>query len=427
MYAIDWAQVWGRAQTRHPRQTAGLLSRVSPVVWSLGFTSLLTDISSEMVTSILPMYLVVHLRVSPVAFGIIDGLYQGVSALLRVTAGFIGDRWRHHKRVAAVGYGLSAVCKLGLLAAGNGWTAIASIIALDRTGKGIRTAPRDALITLNSDARDLASAFGVHRALDAAGAMLGPLVAFLILAVRPSGFDIIFVASCCIAVIGVGVLLLFVDAPRPRAVPAGEPKASPQAAIRLLRDPGFRSVAVAAGALNLATISDAFVFVVLQQRIGFSVVTFPLLYIGVSVVNCMIAVPGGAVADRWGRVRVFLGGHALLLALYALLLLPGGNLARVVLCVLLLGAYYAATDGVLSALLGAALPPHLCGSGLALVATATNGSRLGSSVLFGILWTAIGVNAAIGLFTLGLGVALAGAVWILTRVGKTDGYEHSTA
>src|SRR6185503_8332888 len=122
----------------------------SRTVWCLGLTSFFTDISSEMVASILPIYLVLHLHLSPLTFGLIDGLYQGFAAVARVAGGFVADRWRNHKAVASVGYALSAACKLGLLAAGNAWSLLALTIAFDRTGKGIRTAPRDALISLST-------------------------------------------------------------------------------------------------------------------------------------------------------------------------------------------------------------------------------------------------------------------------------------
>ena len=115
----------------------------------------------------------------------IDGIYQGASALVRVAAGFAGDRWRRHKEVATLGYGLSAVCKLGFLAVGSATGGLAALIFADRTGKGIRTAPRDALISLSSPRAQLGTAFGVHRAMDTAGAMLGPLVAFGLLLLGP--------------------------------------------------------------------------------------------------------------------------------------------------------------------------------------------------------------------------------------------------
>ena len=119
---------------------------VSPTVWYLGITSLLTDLSSEMVASVLPVFLVVQLNLSPLAFGALDGLYNGVTALTRWVGGIAGDRWRRHKEIAVAGYALSAACRLGLLAAGRDVIAIGAVIASDRLGKGIRTVPRDTLI-----------------------------------------------------------------------------------------------------------------------------------------------------------------------------------------------------------------------------------------------------------------------------------------
>src|SRR5688500_5578733 len=172
MYQFDWRA--SRAATVRPA--------VPPTVWYLGWTSLLTDVSSEMVNGILPLYLVGYLRLSPLQFGIIDGLYQGVSAVLRLAGGYVADRWRRYKETAVAGYAISALCRLGLLVPGASWSFLASVIALDRTGKGLRTAPRDAMITLTSTKANLATSFGVHRSMDAAGALAGPLVAFLILA-----------------------------------------------------------------------------------------------------------------------------------------------------------------------------------------------------------------------------------------------------
>jgi hypothetical protein len=114
----------------------------------LGLCSLLTDVSSEMVATVLPLYLVATLGFTPLQFGVVDGLYQGAGAFVRLGAGFLGDRLRRHKEVAALGYGLSAVCKLALAAVGSAFGAISAIVLADRAGKGIRTAPRDAMISL---------------------------------------------------------------------------------------------------------------------------------------------------------------------------------------------------------------------------------------------------------------------------------------
>jgi MFS family permease len=172
MYSIDWLKIWSRAprgnaaspvQAAEGREDAACpagrrLPRLSPTVWALGFTSLFTDISSEMVSSILPIYLVLYMGMSPLMFGVVDGIYQGAAAIVRVVAGVVADRWNRHKEVATWGYGLSAACRLLILAAGNAWGSIAGIIALDRVGKGIRTAPRDALIAQRSRSTELATA-----------------------------------------------------------------------------------------------------------------------------------------------------------------------------------------------------------------------------------------------------------------------------
>src|SRR6476661_8846499 len=184
---------------------------VAPNVLALGFTSLLTDVSSEMVNTVLPIYLVLPLGVSPLRFGVVDGLYNGATALLLIAGGVVADRARRYKEVASVGYGASTLCKIGLIAAGLTWSLIVALVVIDRAAKGVRTAPRDALISLSSSEPGLGVSFGVHRAMDSVGAMLGPLVALAILTMLPNGFDVVFMTSFCIGAVGVGVIVLFVQ------------------------------------------------------------------------------------------------------------------------------------------------------------------------------------------------------------------------
>jgi len=175
------------------------LPRVARTVFLLGVTSMLTDVSSELVATVLPLYLVFALGLSPLGFGIVNGLYEGGAAILRLVGGHLGDRAGRHKEVAAFGYGLSAISKLALLAAGSA-SAVSGVVLVDRAGKGIRTAPRDALISLSTPRAGLATAFGVHRAMDTAGAMLGPLLAFGLLALSPLDFVLVFVVSFFVVV-----------------------------------------------------------------------------------------------------------------------------------------------------------------------------------------------------------------------------------
>ncbi len=417
MYAIDWAIIFSRKDRSAGTARTTSFPAVNRTVWALGLTSLFTDISSEMVASILPVYLVLHLGLSPLAFGVIDGLYQGAAALVRIAAGVLADRWRRHKEIAAAGYGLSAACRLLILAAGSTWSTIAGVVAVDRLGKGIRTAPRDALISQRTPKETLATAFGVHRSLDAAGAMLGPILAFVLLALIPGGFDVLFVASFGIAAIGVAVILLFV----PRTVPDEEPIRAGQAisfrsAAALLLDSRFRALVVAGLLLGLATVSDSFIFLILQRRLGLGATAFPLLYVGTSLFTSLFSIPFGRLADRVGRRHVLIGGYLLLAGVYALLLgFPAGSLPMAGLTIALLGAYYAATEGVLTAMTAAVLPKSHSGSGLAMLATTTNVARLVASIAFGWLWTMGGIEPATAVSLVALLAAIVCAAAALSR------------
>jgi hypothetical protein len=418
MYQIENTGVLLKRRRREGRRRLSW-PRVSRNVLLLGLTSLFTDISSEMVATILPLYLVYSLGLSPIQFGVVDGLQNGASALVRLLGGVVGDRTRRHKEVAAAGYGLSAFCKLGFLAAGSAWSALTAIVFLDRTGKGIRTAPRDALISLSVDRCDLGAAFGVHRALDTAGAMIGPLLAFGLLALAPNSFDSIFVVSFCFALVGLSILVLFVQnrggAPREDD---GE-RFSLRGVAGLLAVRPFQLLVAVAGALALVTMSDGFLYLGLQRRLDFDARLLPLLYVGTALVYMLLAVPMGRLADRLGRGRVFLGGYALLLTAYGLLLLPSLGVAGMGLFLVVFGAYYAATEGVLMALGSAVLPPALRGSGLALIVTATSLARLVASILFGAVWTLIGMQAAVAVFAVALVVALPVAAAALVRAERS--------
>src|SRR5262245_50884176 len=224
-------------------------------VFFLGLTSLLTDISSEMVTATLPLYLLLTLRLAPLQFGLIDGLNQGASVLVRVASGLIADRWQRAKEVAMAGYAFSALCRIGLLLVGRNWLGISGVVLLDRMGKGIRTSPRDAMIAASVTSEKLGTAFGVHRAMDTAGAMLGPLVAAGLLILAPGAYDAVFIVSFCFAVVGVAVIGLLVESP-PASVPTNSAPVSSQIVTQLLARPNFRALVLISSALAVTTLSD---------------------------------------------------------------------------------------------------------------------------------------------------------------------------
>ncbi|MDH6216550.1 MFS transporter [Streptomyces pseudovenezuelae] len=392
---------------------------IAPTVLALGTVSLITDVSSEMVTAVLPLYLVTGLGLSPLGFGLLDGVYNGFSALVRLAGGHLADRGDgRHKWVAGLGYGISAACKPLLLLA-HTLTPIGLILAADRTGKGLRTAPRDALISLSSTPETRGRAFGVHRAMDTAGALLGPLAAFLILRATVDGYDAVFTVSFCVAVLGVLVLVLFVPGgsargpgagsvpvpvpvPVPVSVPGGSTSApeSPQrptlrAALGLLGRRDLRRITICALLLGLATVSDSFVYLLLQHRLGVPDRWFALLPLGTAAAFLLLALPLGRLADRVGRRRVFVAGHGALLLAYALLLTSWHGPALPYAVLLLHGGFYAATDGVLMAAASENVPERLRSSGLAVVQTGQALARFVCSLGFGAAWTLWGDRTAL--------------------------------
>jgi MFS family permease len=389
----------------------------------LGMVSMLTDVSSEMVATILPLYLVFSLGASPLALGAIDGTYRGAAALVQVASGFVSDRWRKPKEVAGAGYGISAVGKVALVAAGNSIGGIGAIVAFDRIGKGIRTAPRDALISLDSERAGLGRSFGVHRALDTVGAMLGPLAAFVLLAQLPGQYNTVFLVSFSIALIGLGILVLFVENRRNRE-PIADELATPaapkehvtfRAAMGLFRITRFRVIALVGSGLGLLTISDAFVYLVIQRQTHLDVKWFPLLFLGTAMAYLGFAVPIGRIADRVGRGRVFVAGHLALLGVYLVLRFADLGAGAVLCTLLLFGLYYASTDGVLMALASPTIPERLRTSGFALITTGTATTRFMSSVAFGAIWVTWGSQVAMLIFLIGLAVMVPAAALALRR------------
>lgn len=405
----------GGAPSRTPR--AG---KVGGAVIAVGMVSFFTDVSSEMVSAVLPLFLIVQVGLTPLQYGLVDGLYQGATVAVRLAGGYLADRWRRPKLICGLGYGLSAVTKLGFMRVGSA-SGIGAMVALDRTGKGIRTAPRDAIIAASADRAVLGRAFGVHRSLDTAGAMAGPFLAFALLYAVPGSYDSVFFTSFWIAVLGLAVLVLYV--PDVRVRPARQARqqrqVTPRAALRLVADRRVAALVAVAGLLGLLTVSDGFVYLTLQRRLSVSADMFPLMVAGMSASYLLLAVPAGRLADRYGRWRTFLTGHVALLGAYLVLLGTANGLLTCLTVLALLGAFYAATDGVLAATAADLLPDELRGTGIALVQTAVAAGRLVSSVVFGLLWTTLGGQTqALRVFTVALTLGLPAAWLLFSRLNE---------
>lgn len=388
-------------------------------VLALGVTSMLTDISSEMVVAVLPLYLTLSLGLSTVAFGFFEGAYQLVGALFRLVGGAAADRTQRHKRIAASGYALSAATRIGLIASTVLVLPIIPILLVERVGKGIRSAPRDALLSLSTATHRLGAAFGVHRTLDTLGATLGPFIAFLVLRWSADSYRSLFVVSLAFAVLGVMVILTFAEAPPQVAVPPEPSRQSVVAPlIAALREPAIRRVALVAALLGLVTISDGFVYLLIQRHTTLRIGLFPLLFAGTAVAYLVLAVPLGWLADQLGRRRVFVAGHVATLLLYCVLAWgarAGTFDARwAVLCLALLGIYYAATDGVLAAAVSGLSDAAQRSSAIAVVTVGAALGGLVSAVGFGLAWHQLGSAQALNIMLMLMLMALP-LSWLLLR------------
>ncbi len=401
-----------RAHNADPR-ARGRLRHIHPNVWFLGLTSLLTDMSSEMVVAVLPVYALYFLHVTPAAFGVIDGIQQGGASLVKLLAGLATDRTGRYKTIAATGYGASMLSRVGLVLGGPTATWLAPLVALDRIGKGIRTAPRDAIISLSVERSSLGTAFGVHRTLDTIGALLGPLLGFAILLQIRDGYDVVFVISAALAAIAVAVLITFVRSPTDLKADGHVDHGG------LTTDGRFSRIAICAAVLGLATVSDSFVYLSIQRLLQFPVEYLPLLYVATPGVYLTLATPLGRMADRFGSARVVTAGYAAMLLLYLVLGSNLPSLAIGITAVVLLGVFYAATDGVFAALASAALPVERRASGLAAVSTANDVGRMIASVVFGLLWSS-GAPGAFRYFQIGLVVALCVSAMLLWPLLRKD-------
>lgn len=397
---------------------SGSAPRVPLNVKVLGVVSLLTDVSSEMLVAVVGYYLVYVLHQSTTAVGFLDGLYNGIPALLAIPAAYLADRYQRRKALAGVGYGLSAITKLGFPLVGPSFGGLGGLLSADRFGKGMRSAPRDALISLSTPTEIQGRAFGVHRAMDTGGAFLGPLIAAVALSwTMTSGgerqaFNAVFIISFCVAAAGLAVFWLYVADHRDPV--QNRVHASFGAGLRLLGRPWFPRVTLAVVLLGLVGVSDTFVYLTLAHRMALSAMQYALLATGTTGSYLLLAIPFGRLADRVGHWRVFLAGHVALFCVYLLLAEPWTGTGVLVASLFLHGVFYAATDGVLMAFAGPRLPSALRTSGLAVLQSAHALAAFVSSVVFGVAWAHCDPRAVMLWFAAALPLAVLAAVLLVS-------------
>ena len=382
--------------------------RIPAGVWTLGFVSLLMDTSSELIHALLPLYMVGALGASVLVVGVIEGVAEAIALIVKVFSGYWSDVWRRRKPLVVLGYGLAGVSKLAFPLAATLGLVVAARFA-DRVGKGIRGAPRDALVADLTPPAIRGAAFGLRQALDTIGAIAGPLLAVAAIGYFAGDFRAAFWVAVIPAALCIALLVLGVREPRVEAAPAGPSKRVSWRDARRL-PPSFHVVTAIAFVLTLARFSEAFL-ILRAQDVGMGTTGAPWVMVTMALVYAAVAFPAGRAADRGHATALLSAGLAVLVA-SDLVLALAGNVPGALIGAGLWGLHMALTQGLLAALVAATAPSDLRGTAFGLFNLASGIALLVASTLAGWLWQTIGPAATF--FAGALFTAIAwGALWTM--------------
>lgn len=376
----------------------------------LGLVSFFSDVSTEMVYPLIPLYLTGVFGATPALVGLIEGIAESLASLLKVFSGFLTDKYRRKKPIAFFGYATGLLYKGALLVAGS-WGGVLLARVVDRIGKGVRTAPRDVLVSESADKGSLGFAFGIHKALDMAGSALGILLAYLLMTSAHGEFEYkkLFLLSMIPAAIGLGMLFAVRERTAPRVSRKREPFWRGMRAL----DGNLKLYLLVAFVFTLGNSSNTFLLL-RAKDIGFTDRNVVLLYLGYNLAAALLAVPCGRLSDRIGRKRLLVGGYVAFAAVYfgfAFVRSAGG----VVAVFLLYGLYAAMTAGVERAFIAEIAPEHLRGTMLGLHSTIVGVALLPASTIAGLMWNVFGARAP---FVLGASLSLLAALILSLLLGK---------
>ena len=362
--------------------------RIPRTVWALGLVSLLMDTSSEIVHALLPLFMTVQLGLSVAMLGLIDGVAEATASITKLFSGYISDRLGRRKPLILIGYGLAAITKPVFAIAGSAGLVFGARFA-DRIGKGLRGAPRDALIADVTPPELRGRAFGLRQSLDTVGAFVGPLLAVGLMLILANDIRTIFWIATIPAALAVLVIIIGV---RDVDAPATAGVRIPLRLADLRSLPSAYWAVVALGTvLTLARFSEA--FLILKANVeGLPLALTPLVLVVMNLVYAAGAYPAGHFADRMPPVRLLGGGIICLIAADLVLVMAPG-LVGVTLGLILWGAHMALTQGLLAKLVADHAPAHLRGSAYGMFNLATGIALLFASVIAGLLWDRLGADA----------------------------------
>ncbi|EEW26450.1 major facilitator superfamily MFS_1 [Rhodobacter ferrooxidans] len=378
------------------------LAKLPAGIVALGFVSLLMDVSSEMIHGLLPVFIVGTLGASAAMLGLIEGMAEATASVTKLFSGLLSDRMGKRKPLAVLGYGLSALTKpLFALAGGAGMVATARFA--DRVGKGIRGAPRDALVADLVPEAQRGAAYGLRQSMDTIGAFLGPLLAMALMLAFAGNVRLVFWLAIIPAAMAVAVLVIYVREPEAAAKPAVRPKLDRASLAALGR--GFWAVVALASVMTLARFSEAFL-ILRAEGAGLGLTFAPMVLVVMNVIYAASAWPVGVLSDRIGKAGLLAFGFAVLVAADLVLAFAPG-LTAVLLGVALWGLHMGLTQGLLATQVAAAAPAALRGTAFGVYNLVTGLVLLAANALAGGLWTALGPQTT---FLAGAGFAAIGVI-----------------
>jgi MFS family permease len=378
-----------------------------------GFVSFFMDISSEMIYPLVPLFLANVLGVNKSVIGLIEGIAESTASLLKVFSGWFSDRIGNRKWLMALGYGISTLSR-PFVALATGWHQVLGSRFIDRFGKGVRTAPRDAIIAESADRTHLGRAFGFHRSMDTMGAVVGPALAFFLLGILSNDYRKVFWLSMIPGIIAVLLIIFFITERKESVAPyADRPKLT-----RKHFDWKFKFFVIIAALFAIGNSSDVFL-ILRAQQVGVSTVMIPMVYLLFNLVYSLSSMPAGMAADKFGKKRVILLGFVLFAALYYGFAVAGSATAIWV----LFGSYglfMGLTEGIQKAFLATIIPQDFKATAFGVYNTVVGLAMLPASLIGGWLWDHISPSAT---FYFGATTAAVSAIlfiMFITVVRRTD-------
>lgn len=368
----------------------------------IGLVSFFADLSTEMVYPLIPLYLTTVFGATPALVGVIEGIAESIASLLKVFSGYITDKYRRKKPIAFTGYAAGLVYKLILLIAGS-WQSVLAARVIDRFGKGIRTAPRDVLVSESCEANNLGHSFGIHKALDMAGSAAGILIAFFIMTAWQGeyAYKQLFLLSCIPAILSL-FMFIFIRETASRCE-TGKPLHLINGLKNL--DARLKLYLAVVFLFTLGNSSNAFLLL-RAGNVGFSAANVVLLYLLYTIVSSVFAIPFGKRSDSIGRKRLLVAGYAVFAVAYAGFAWAPDKTV-IIAAFALYGIFTAMTAGVERAFVSEIAPENLKGTLLGLHSTIVGIALLPASIIAGVLWTAFGPVIP---FAFGASLSLASAL-----------------